>query len=1107
MNDSKNMGQPILVVGMGRSGTSFLASHLRDKGVSMGDHLIGPSNFNPRGFFENADFVRFHIDLLMSCFPKLRNYFQEGGSLVESDFELDPSDEQYERARELIEMNCRPGLWGWKDPRTTLFLNLWLDLLPNAKLIVLYRHPLEIHASFLKRADGIELLAAQSQTIPAYGIYNQKILRVLKDSRPSFVVFNANQAFRNLPDLDKLIEERLQVTFQKHKEEHRFHRKELLDLKITPEVHTLFTKIFPREAAIFEELQDLAVIKYDLRTSYNQTDHWRDEICLQLLETVERLPFIRWGQLLPFMIELSSVGSSEVNNSKWHEILYKLRDQWTNLKEFITQLEQGKSWLEEQLTNWEQAAKKQRAWIEELERTKMGLEKQVHSLMYEAEERRVKLQSIETTLHEIYDSRTYRLATIFRDARHNKKMGLLFPLRFTWFFLPLWLRGSVIRIFRHTQRKIFTGRPKIKKIRNSSWPMDRPLVSIVIPCYNYGKYVEEAIDSILAQTFQNFEIIVVDGGSNDPFTIQKLKSLKDPKTKIFLRKDRHLVGDNRNFGIEMAQGRYICCLDADDVLRPTYLEKALFLAETYNYDLIYPSVQCFGESDEMWQTCDVDFNTCLEINGISTIALFKKKAWKRVGGFRDFGIGDDYVFEDWDFWVRILGHGFTCKCIPEALMLYRVHSKGLTAQNRMSFERQKEKIKESNHKLLEARNLAKIHRKMKYRYEVKSPHINLGADFESRKKSILFALPFMVIGGADTILIEVGHYLKKHNFQLSYITTMPVDESMGDNTSRFQEISKEIYHLPIFLSDQSQWKDFIMYLIGSKKIALLFVVGSTFVYDMLPEIKDRFPNVIVVDQLFNEFGHIENNRKYSKFIDQNVTSNNKIQKILKEKYGEKDIKIKVISHGVDTFGKFNPDNVQSDGVLSNFGLNDDCFIVSFFGRFSPEKKPNSVVDMALSLRELKIQFVMIGNGLEYDSVTKRIKDCEMIEKIIIPGFVDDIRPLLKRSDVVVIPSIIEGKPIILMESLAMGVPVIASNVGGIPEIIKDGYNGFICESDDIECFIDKVRLLYSDEEARNKMSMNARRYAEENLNIEGMKEAYLHVIEDLLSSDSVRGMR
>src|SRR5439155_6444419 len=190
------------------------------------------------------------------------------------------------------------------------------------------------------------------------------------------------------------------------------------------------------------------------------------------------------------------------------------------------------------------------------------------------------------------------------------------------------------------------------------WAADKPLVSVIIPCFNYGRYVTEAIDSVLGQTFRGFEVIVVDGGSTDGETLATLHSLKRPQTKIYYREGRHLVGDNRNFGIQQAAGKYICCLDADDKLRPTYLEKALFLLENYHFDIVSPAVQLFGSADKVFEVATRPTLEQMTVwNQISTVALFPKNLWQLAGGYHDWGLGKDHVSEDWDFWVRMLALG------------------------------------------------------------------------------------------------------------------------------------------------------------------------------------------------------------------------------------------------------------------------------------------------------------------------------------------------------------------------------------------------------------------------------------------------------------------
>ncbi|MEW6068859.1 MAG: glycosyltransferase [Nitrospirota bacterium] len=710
-----------------------------------------------------------------------------------------------------------------------------------------------------------------------------------------------------------------------------------------------------------------------------------------------------------------------------------------------------------------------------------------------------RLQDTAFYLQQIFHSRTYRLMKIFKDALHSKKKLFLLPLRIPWLFLSVDTQNKIKVIYhkiKNTYNKLIL---KVISIKNVAWPQNYPIVSVVIPCFNYGQYIEEAIDSVLNQTFHNFEIIVVDGGSTDKATIQKLKSLNKPKTTIYYREGRHLVGDNRNYGIEKAQGKYICCLDADDMIKPSYLEKGLFLAETYNYDIVYPSVQCFEGDNFLWAVNVVNLLSCADGDNLSTVSIFKKEAWKKVRGFRDWGVGVHHVPEDWEFWVRLLGHGYRAKRLPEPLMLYRVHHNSLTATNKKSSDDQKKLIREANKKLFEKQNLRRIKKLNNISYSVQNQFVNLIQDHTNHKK-ILFALPFMITGGADTILLKIAKYLSLNNFHISCITTIPVDENWGDNTSRYEAITKEVYHLYKFLESQEYWKDFIYYLIETRRIDILFIVGCEFVYHMLPGIKVRCPSLIVVDQLFNEFGHIQNNRKYAEFIDCNIVANTTIENMLSHQYHEQKDRVKVIIHGVDVQEEFNPVSLKKLNLPPVDVLPDNKFIVGYFGRFSKEKRPDVFVDIIDAFKDKDdIHFVMTGDGPEYSNVKEKIERIGLKHKVYAPGFVDDIRPFLCRTHVLVIPSKIEGIPIILLEGLSMGIPVVASNVGGMPSIITDYKNGFLCEYKNTDAFIEKINLLYKDQSLRSEMSKNARLYAEQKLDITKMLEQYKETFLNLIT--------
>ncbi|MBE9218229.1 glycosyltransferase [Dolichospermum flos-aquae] len=673
------------------------------------------------------------------------------------------------------------------------------------------------------------------------------------------------------------------------------------------------------------------------------------------------------------------------------------------------------------------------------------------------------------------------------------------------------LKGLIKSLIKKITVEFQNPNTVLKSISQKIWPSEKPLVSVIIPCFNYGQYVEEAIDSILRQTFQDFEIIVVDGGSTDNSTVTTLKYLQKPKTKIYYRKGRHLVGDNRNFGIQKAKGKYICCLDADDKIKSTYLEKALFLLEVYAYDIVSTSVQCFGNSIETWNiVANPTLAEILKGNQVSTVAVFSKQMWEKANGYHDYGIGKDHISEDWDLWVRMMALGARVINISESLMLYRIHDKHTSLSNHpesLSFKDQAKTISYFNQKYLTPEAYKRSWNNNQTSYQVIDGSINLTQSYlaqtkENNKLKILFALPFVITGGADTILLQIAKYLSENNFDISIITTIKTDPKFGDNTNKYEQITQEIYHLYNFLDSQGKWKDFVYYYLESRQINILFIVGSAYFYDLLPDIKRDFPHLKVVDQLFNEYGHITNNRKYAELIDMNILASQVIEDILLQEYQESKSKTRVIVHGVDTQKEFNSININQKLIRDI--IPNGKFIVSYMGRFSEEKCPLKFVEIVDKLRDNKdIYFLMLGNGPEYDSVKVKISELGLDDKIYAPGFVYDNRPFLKTTKLLIIPSRIEGIPIILMEGLSLGVPVIASKIGGIPDIIIDGYNGFVCDPNNPDEFANKIIKIYSDKNLQNQLKTNARTYAEENLDITKMNNEYINVFLSLLKENEL----
>ena len=196
----------------------------------------------------------------------------------------------------------------------------------------------------------------------------------------------------------------------------------------------------------------------------------------------------------------------------------------------------------------------------------------------------------------------------------------------------------------------------------------KPKVSVVIPCFNQGSYVEEAVDSVLQQTYKNYEIIIVNDGSTDAETNQLLHSFSYPHTNV-IRSQNYGLANARNTGISASEGRYILPLDADDKIGSTYLDEAVkILEENSNIGIVYCNAEFFGGKSGPFDLPSFSKDRLLVENIIFCTAFFRKDDWRKIGGFNP---NMNYGWEDWDFWLSIIELDRDAYRIPETLFFHR----------------------------------------------------------------------------------------------------------------------------------------------------------------------------------------------------------------------------------------------------------------------------------------------------------------------------------------------------------------------------------------------------------------------------------------------------
>ncbi|MGL4912111.1 MAG: glycosyltransferase [Romboutsia sp.] len=194
-------------------------------------------------------------------------------------------------------------------------------------------------------------------------------------------------------------------------------------------------------------------------------------------------------------------------------------------------------------------------------------------------------------------------------------------------------------------------------------------VSVIMPCFNDGLYICESIESVCNQTYKNIELIIVDDGSTDETTCDVLKSLtKENIIKVQTPKSKG-PAYARNVGIKIATGKYILCLDSDDLIDPTYIEKAVTaISQNSNVGIVYCNAQLFGAINKPLELPPYSLDTMLKRNLIFVTALFKKSDWEKVNGFDESFV---HGLEDYDFWLSLISLSIEIIKLPEVLFFYR----------------------------------------------------------------------------------------------------------------------------------------------------------------------------------------------------------------------------------------------------------------------------------------------------------------------------------------------------------------------------------------------------------------------------------------------------
>ena len=237
-----------------------------------------------------------------------------------------------------------------------------------------------------------------------------------------------------------------------------------------------------------------------------------------------------------------------------------------------------------------------------------------------------------------------------------------------------------------------------REIKINADGQNRPLVSVIMPAYNAEKYIAEAIESVISQTYANWELFVLDDCSTDR-TAEIAEGFAETDSRIRLLKNPQNMGvaNTRNRGFDLARGEWIALLDSDDVWRSDKLEKQLALAKESGAEVIYCSYSMVDENGEHLSDFIVPPKTTYDdMLKVSVLSCSTALMHRTVLSCHRFVT--DYYHEDYVFWLELMRSGYSAAGCTEVLADYRIvkgsrsNDKLRAAKNRWLIYRKVEKM-------------------------------------------------------------------------------------------------------------------------------------------------------------------------------------------------------------------------------------------------------------------------------------------------------------------------------------------------------------------------------------------------------------------------------
>jgi O-antigen biosynthesis protein len=562
-----------------------------------------------------------------------------------------------------------------------------------------------------------------------------------------------------------------------------------------------------------------------------------------------------------------------------------------------------------------------------------------------------------------------------------------------------------------------------------------------MPAYKKATTLEESVQCVIDQTLDRWELVIWNDGSPDdltPLVLARVEALSDRRIIVVNAENQGVIAA-RNAAAARSTGRYLCCLDPDDIIEPTYFEKAVIILEARpELSVVAPYVRGFGDDDFLWHPGELWPDVLAYDNALPVCAVIRRDAFFEVGGFSAKFAEN---CEDWGLWAALAAAGHRSTLIREVLFRYRysaTEGRDAGSRNYDDFQRRISQMYPG----LAGRTVPER--------PVAVPSPSSLVDIPSRfdvgsRRPVVLAVPWMTrLGGGEQVARSLAAGLRQRGHTVVMVAFESPPPNSADGTELVGESTPYFYNLPNIVQ-RDDYGSVMKRILTGLASAHIVVIGATWIYDHIDDCRSWCPGpTTVIDLLFNHIGHIASTTMHADSIDVMVPVSRRLADLL-SKHFQVPSAVRPVYIGIDP-------PAPAPRLPEMLARRPELPLCVWLGRHSSEKRPEWFVEAAKQLSGVA-DFAMTGDGECRPSPAGTLQ---------LVGHLENPSGLVAAADLLVLTSSVEGIPLTVMEAVAVGTPAFCTDVGGIREFVQDGTSGVLVDPGSFEEFVTSLRDLLVD---------------------------------------------